>query len=134
MVFQYEGGITAPFSSINFFKYLADVVNYEHWGVDRSRGSVYAGFGKHYGIQMGEGESPQVHSVEFVNLMCFVRKRDKTLNALQNRVIAGKIEKVVPGILELGPLMYQDSVPRQDGNVWSSNPRLTKSCPAGLRS
>ena len=34
---QHGGGIFYPISSINFFKQLIDVINYEHWGIEKKR-------------------------------------------------------------------------------------------------
>ena len=34
---RFSGGLFHPLSSINFFKRLVDVLNFEHWGIARSR-------------------------------------------------------------------------------------------------
>jgi len=42
-----------------------------------------------------------VHSIEFVNSMCVVRKLKPERNRLGQRIIAGKIATVVPGHWDL---------------------------------
>ena len=34
---EHGGGLFYPISSINFFKKLIDILNYEHWGVEKKR-------------------------------------------------------------------------------------------------
>ena len=98
---EYEGGLFDPFSSIAFFKCLADVANHEHWGMEKKPSDVLSGFFEKYGFQMDDGVLQHVHSIEFVNSMCIIRKRKPEQNRLGRRFIAGSIEAVVPGLLSL---------------------------------
>src|SRR6267142_105948 len=51
---KFEGGLYYPYSSMMFFKRLADVINHEHWGVPKARGEILRGiFGK-YGCELAE--------------------------------------------------------------------------------
>lgn len=89
---DFEGGLARPDSSIAFFKMLSDIVNYEHWGTDKSR------------VEYLQSHFPQakdcevalskIHSIEFVNSLCVVRKRFAEQNLLGPRFIAGKEEYV----------------------------------------
>ena len=39
---DFEGGIYQPYSSMAFFKLLADTINHEHWGIDKTSVSFCA--------------------------------------------------------------------------------------------
>jgi GT2 family glycosyltransferase len=115
---DWEGGLFDPHSSIAFFKRLADVVNHEHWGVPRSRASLLEGFVGAYGAAMTEDLLATIHSVEFVNSVCVIRKLPAALNVLGPRVIAGHIEQVVPGHPGLQGSAHVG--PDESGNPWST--------------
>lgn len=114
---EFEGGLFDPLSSVSFFKRLADIISHEHWGVDRSRSEVLKGFFDKYHVQLTENLLQHIHSIEFINSMCVIRKEKPEANILGSRVIGGKIEDIVPGHSEL-----QDThnlTPSQKGNYWS---------------
>lgn len=98
---SFDGGIVEPFSAVAFFKCLADIVNYEHWGLNQKREALLEGFQKQYNLSFDEDILSQIHSVEFVNSICVVRKAKTEENRLGLRVIAGLHEPVVPGHLLL---------------------------------
>lgn len=98
---DYEGGLFEPASSIAFFKALADIVNHEHWGRPYARAEVLRTFEQRWGCAFGEDILAQVHSVEFVNSVCIVRKHPAVRNVLGPRVPGGSIEEVAPGHLLL---------------------------------
>ena len=115
----FEGGLFDPFSSITFFKFLADVINHEHWGVEKRRTDLLRGFFSKYGFKLDEGLLEQVHSIEFINSICVARKSSPQSNLLGYRFIAGNIEKVVSGHAEImeSPLKS----PSQTHNCYSSS-------------
>jgi GT2 family glycosyltransferase len=115
---EYEGGIFHPYSSITFFKHLADMVNQEHWGVEKSRAELITGFKHMINIDFDETLLGQISSVEFVNSICVVRKSDLVMNCLGGRVIAGKTESVVGGHLSIAGTELK--APVQTSNIWSS--------------
>ena len=118
---QFEGGLFDPYSSISFFKRLADVINHEHWGVPKMRADILRGIFAKYGCEVDAETLSQVHSVEFINSMCVVRKAQATNNGLGRRVVTGSLEMVVPGNLELHGLTYQlDPIFDQSGNPWAA--------------
>jgi glycosyltransferase involved in cell wall biosynthesis/predicted SAM-dependent methyltransferase/cephalosporin hydroxylase len=94
---EFEGGLFNPYSSMAFFKRLSDVLNYQHWGIDRSAGSVLQSFFSQYHCILSDEEIARIHSVEFVNSMCVIRKMVSSQNGLGTRVIAGVEEPVVTG-------------------------------------
>ena len=94
---EFDGGLFDPFSSIAFFKQLADIISHEHWGVEKPATELIRGFFEKYEFEMTEEDLARVHSVEFVNSMCFVRKEKPERNTLGTRFIAGSAEGVMPG-------------------------------------
>lgn len=122
---EFDGGLFDPYSSITFFKRLADIINYEHWGVSKARSDILRGIFSRYGCEIDEAVLAQVHSVEFINSMCVVRKAPASENGLGSRVVTGTKELVVQGNLELHGHTYQlDPIFNQSRNPWSaiSNP------------
>lgn len=122
---QYEGGLFDPYSSIAFFKRLADVINHEHWGVAKTRADVLRGIFTKYDCEIDVEALSQVHSVEFINSMCVVRKAPVADNRLGRRIIAGSMELVVPGLHALNNRPYQ----LEAGLDQSSNPWTARATP-----
>lgn len=115
---EYEGGIYHPYSSITFFKHLADMVNHEHWGVEKSRAELIDGFKKVLNVDFDETVLAEISSIEFLNSICVVRKKENTDNVLGLRVVAGADAEVMPVILSLA---NSNSSPLpQVENQWSS--------------
>ena len=121
---QFEGGLFDPYSSISLFKHLADVINHQHWGIPKARSDILRGIFTKYDIEISADVLSQVHSVEFINSMCVIRKATTTHNGLGNRVIAGSIELVVPRLKSKIHEPY--SIFEQSDNPWS-----TRSKPPG---
>src|SRR6266542_4383233 len=119
---EFEGGLFDPFSSITFFKRLADVVSHEHWGIEKARADILSGFFAKYGSQIDEDALQHVHSVEFINSMCVICKAKPERNRLGTRVIGGSVEMVAPGHLEVQGWQYRPAPAAYDqtGNVWTA--------------
>ena len=96
---KFEGGLYDPFSSITLFKRLADVINHEHWGIEKVRADILRGFFSKYGFYISEEALQAVHSVQFMNSVCVVRKDKPERNRLDRRVIAGSMATVEPEAL-----------------------------------
>jgi glycosyltransferase involved in cell wall biosynthesis len=94
---DFEGGLYFPYSSISFFKKLADVINHEHWGIKKERKQLLLGFSNQFGTEFDEGDLQAIHSIEFFNSFCVVHKRQSEFNTLGSRFIAGNNEFVVSG-------------------------------------
>lgn len=97
----YEGGLHDPFSALAFFKHLVDVLNHEHWGIERARTALLQGIFERHGVQLSEGDLASIHSIEFINSICVVRKAAVDQNRLGRRVLAGEDAVVVPEVLSL---------------------------------
>ncbi|MEZ5451879.1 MAG: glycosyltransferase [Thiothrix sp.] len=117
----FEGGLFHPYSSMTFFKRLADVINHEHWGVETTQPEVLAGICSHYGCELSVELLTQIHSVEFINSMCVIRKAPTTSNILGQRIIAGSQELVVEGHHPLHGQAYQLDSQAEANNAWSNH-------------
>lgn len=115
---HWEGGLYDPLSSISFFKRLVDVINFEHWGIDKSRTEFMDDISKRYGVTLSNDILSQVHSITFVNSMCIVKKDEAENNVLNKRIITGEQDLVVAGMKGwTGGMMV---APDQSKNYWSS--------------
>ena len=115
---DFEGGLLHPASPMAFFKRLADVVNHEHWGVAGARGDLLVSFSRRYGVNFEESALAHVHSVEFVNSMCIVRRRAPVENSLGLRRISGSDATVDAGSLAAAGTRLQSHDQRT--NRWSA--------------
>jgi O-antigen biosynthesis protein len=115
----FEGGLFDPHSSIAFFKRLADVINHEHWGIPKARTEILRGiFGK-YDFEIAEETLSLVHSIEFINSMCVVRKAAASQNGLNRRIISGADDLIVPSSTEWHDVPYQlDPIFDESRNSW----------------
>lgn len=73
---SHGGGLSHPESAMQFLKLLADIVNFEHWGIPGRRADALAAFsaGKSF---VNEKTVAEVFSVTFLNSLCIIRKVDK---------------------------------------------------------
>lgn len=120
---DFEGGIFNPYSSIAFFKRLADTINHEHWGVDKTRCELLRSFNRKYNTRLDEITLSHIHSIEFINSMCVIRKKEPSDNVLGCRLIAGKIS-----LVDEAPLPLHGSGSLQSDQ--SANPWIERDVPA----
>ncbi len=91
---EFEGGLSDNRSSVTFFKQLVDVVNHEHWRVSDARADVLRDFAARYAVQFDDGPLACVHSVEFANSLCIVRKAPPSDNSIGLQVAVGSVADV----------------------------------------
>ena len=115
---EFEGGLFHPASSMAFFKRLADVINHEHWGVPGTRADVLASFSRTYGVSFDEQTLARIHSVEFINSMCVIRKKAAPDNVLGPRIVRGRQALVYPEAASMDASV--SDAPAQGHNPWSS--------------
>ncbi len=114
---EYEGGLFDPFSSITFFKRLIDIVNSEHWGVERPPADILAGFQEKYGVRVTAEILQHIHSIKFTNSLCVIMKSRSSDNKLGRRFVVGDVAAVKSDLKQ-----YDESfiVPLpQNQNPWS---------------
>ncbi|RUW34044.1 glycoside hydrolase family 99-like domain-containing protein [Mesorhizobium sp. M1E.F.Ca.ET.041.01.1.1] len=114
---DFEGGLYDPLSSISFFKRLLDLINHEHWGLDRSRVHALAAFTDRYEIAFDEASLASIHSIEFLNSLCIVTKRPYQENVLGSRHVAGRDANVEQSIMSLDGATVEAA--EQAANPWS---------------
>ncbi len=115
---SYGGGLFDPYSSLSFFKRLTDVINFEHWGVGSQRGNPLSGIFLNYGIQFEEGEFEHIHSLEFINSICVIKKKKPSENILGTRIFAGTVTNIVPDHIER--CLTLNSAADESSNEWSN--------------
>lgn len=117
---SHQGGLYDPGSSLSYLKALTDVINHEHWGVDKSR-SDYIGSAIPTNISsLNDQHLAEIHSITFINSLCIIKKRDKEHNILGRRHIAGSVEAVASGHIEFKNNAHLTfSAPSQTANYWS---------------
>lgn len=115
---EFEGGLFDPFSSVSFFKRLADIVNHQHWGSAKSRADILRGFFLKFDFQIDEEVLTHIHSIEFVNSIAVIRKDAPWNNLLGGRFISGLDETIVP----VGAALQSSasSTPGQIANEWTA--------------
>lgn len=113
---EYEGGLFHPYSSLAFFKALVDVVNFSHWGFSATPSKVIADILDRYGCELPRNAERNIHSIEFVNSLCVIRKRQEEENSLGRQVVGGRVEEVEVGRLNLNGKSL--SVPDQTNSPW----------------
>jgi len=118
---NFEGGLYYPFSAITFFKRLADIINGEHWGIEKDPSEILHGFFSKYGFSISEKDLQSIHSVQFFNSMCVVRKEKPEHNRLNARVVVGSEEVVLAGISKAAHLsLSTKSRVDQINNKWAA--------------
>ena len=93
---QHSGGLFFPISSINFFKKIVDIINYEHWGIKKKKTWLFRGFSENYKVNNFENlELDHIHSIEFINSLCFIKKKSPEHNKIGKRIVTGESAIVV---------------------------------------
>lgn len=98
---EFDGGLFNEKSSVSFFKLLCDTINHEHWGTTRSRSKLLQPITQFYNCEIAEEALEEIHSIEFFNSVCVIKKKPKNLNNLGLRLVTGKFEPVVTGNIKL---------------------------------
>ena len=91
-----------------FFKRLSDIINYEHWRNNKPRDGLLTEFAKNLEIEFHNLELARVHSIEFVNSLCIIKKLPPEKNVLGKRIIVGTNEHVSSGWKKLNHTVIQD--------------------------
>ena len=119
---EHRGGLFYPISSINFFKKLVDIMNHDHWGINKKKEWLLRGFTSNYKIDIENLAFDKIHSIEFVNSLCFIKKKSSKYNKLGKRIVVGESAIVVS---DRKTLNNQDSKnPNQANNPWSNKDLL----------
>ncbi len=107
---DFEGSLYNPLTAISFFKRLADLVNFEHWRLSKTRLEHLKPFVQNYTLDLTEFDLLGIHSVEFINSICIVRKSTPDQTSLGYRVVAGQEENITTHIRKLNKTSILDFV------------------------
>ena len=97
---DWQGGISHPESSIQFLKLLADVINFDHWGIRSSRTELFDLLPAAAGL-LQESILSEVESVSFFDSLCVVRKKTTTHQGLGLRIGSGSEALVSESVKDL---------------------------------
>lgn len=115
----FEGGLHYPYSSMAFLKKLADVTNYEHWGVKKSPQDYLSPFFEFYDCkELDVVDYYGIHSVCFINSLCIIEKKKMEKNILGPRYVTGDEWSVFSKNKESQGLNIK-CIP-QNKNIWSN--------------
>lgn len=103
----FEGGLRANNSSVEFFKRLVDIINFEHWTTSESKQESLRFFQEKYGCPFRDEDLACIHSIEFINSMCIIRKKEAKHNMLGKRIVVGSDASIVSEVQALNNLPYK---------------------------
>lgn len=116
---EFHGGLFAPHSAMSFLKSLCDIVNHQHWGIPDAPGFVLSPSFPEHAARISADQLARIHSVEFSNSLCVIRKENPAHNVLGRRIVAGELSPVFP---RAGLSAGDSSTPGQAFNRWSKPP------------
>lgn len=115
----WQGGLFYSESSMAFFKALADVINFEHWGVTEGiKDFLELNFSR-YAPLIREDMFAEIQSITFCNSICIIKKvAAGRSNRLGHRVVKGTEALVAEQIKggDNSPSFVMD----ETGNPWSN--------------
>lgn len=94
---DWQGGISHPESSMQFLKLLADVVNFDHWGINSNRTELFDMIPAVSGL-LDEKILSEIESVAFCDSVCVIRKRKANHSGLGLRIGSGTEALVFGGV------------------------------------
>ena len=120
---SFQGGAEAPYSSISFFKRLADYVNREHWGAPVAQELLLSFFAQHWQTPFDPAALEQITEVRFRNSLAAVFKGSVHANKLGTRVVVGDSAVVDTAVTQMNGTL--STAPNQSGNAFGPlGPRL----------
>ena len=94
---DWQGGISHPESSMQFLKLLADVINFDHWGIHAKRTEVFDMIPATSGL-LDERILSEIESVTFLDSVCIIRKSKPKHQGLGVRIGSGTEAIVFDGV------------------------------------
>jgi len=106
--YDFHGGIDYEFSSINFFKRLVDVINFEFTNYE-NREDIIRRFKEHYNTSINNNELTYIKNIKFYNSICVINKNASNINKIGQRITKGKgVNKVDSAINSLNLKQYKE--------------------------
>lgn len=91
---EYDGGLSAPHSSLAFFRALTDLINHEHWRERIGMVEWLRPFVSRFGLTLTETLLRSVRSIEFSNSLVCIRKGTESDVRLGQRMVNGIVADV----------------------------------------
>jgi hypothetical protein len=113
---DWQGGISHPESSMQFLKLLADVVNFDHWGISANRTELFDMIPATIGL-LEETIFSEIESVSFTDSVCVIRKRQVNHQGLGFRVGSGTEALVFDGVKD--SVGVKNTAPDQNSNPFA---------------
>ena len=113
---EWEGGLSHPQSAMQFLKLLADVVNFDHWGIPAQRAELFTLIDATKEF-IEEQTLSEIDSVQFMDSVCVIRKKPETHIGLGPRIGSGTEAIVVESIRD--SLGQTSTPPTQESNPFS---------------
>ena len=100
---EWGGGLSSPYSGIEYFKTLCDCINANHWyRKDVTPVDYINTIGKHYGVIICDQLLESILSIRFYDSVCVIEKAvEGKPFRLSERIISGDEESVASGLREL---------------------------------
>ena len=100
---EWGGGLSFPYSGIEYFKALCDCINANHWHRKDIISADYINtIGKHYGVIVCDQLLESILSIRFYDSICVIEKAAEGKPfRLSERIIGGAEENVASGLKEL---------------------------------
>jgi hypothetical protein len=113
---DWQGGLSHPQSSMQFLKLLADVLNYDHWGIKARKIDLFKGIPvvRELGT---EDTFSSIDSVMFMDSVCVVRKKVSSKKDLGPRIGSGSEAFVHPVVKTL--VGQKSQTPVQERNQFA---------------
>jgi hypothetical protein len=90
------GELFAPYSAAAFFKALTDVINQEHWSLDKPAADLLQPFADQVDVSLPMADLERIESVTFLNSLCIIRKTSGERASLGERRLVGSASDVEP--------------------------------------
>jgi O-antigen biosynthesis protein len=109
---HFEGGLFYPYSTTSYLKRLVDIINYEHWRLPGfPRKHILKNFENKYKFTVDEKQLLRIHSIEFINSLCIIKKNEPDKNVLGKRIVTGNEECVTNDYQLFHGTQIQDTSP-----------------------
>tara|TARA_B100001996_G_scaffold256712_1_gene199508 strand:+ start:1720 stop:2562 length:843 start_codon:yes stop_codon:yes gene_type:complete len=118
---EFGGGLFFPISSINFFKKFVDIINYDHWGIEKNINWFLNPFARNLKINFENFDFTSIKSIQFFNSMCIIHKGQ---NFLGERVVKGKYADAFDNVDSLKTDNLDKNKLNQQQNIWSNTDLL----------
>lgn len=104
---EWGGGLSYPYSGIEYFKALCDCINESHWNrKDITPEEYINNIGRHHNAIIDTQLLKSIASISFYDSICVIRRIDESSSfRLSERIIGGVEESVVAGHKEIALFM-----------------------------